>query len=419
MTAGTADTPTRRGAIVLVALLVVSIFINYIDRSNLSVAAPLLESQLGYSTQQIGLLSSAFFWTYAGLQVIGLAGWMSDHFNAAKVLAAGFVLWSLATIGSGMVHSFASFFCVRLLLGAGESLAYPCYSRLIATAVPQTMRGRANAFLDAGSKLGPGLGTFLGGLLLSRYGWRPFFVVLGAAGMLWLFPWVLASPVQRAAPPKPAGDPRGSTLDLFKRRSAWGTFLGHFCGNYFWFFLLLWLPTYFVRERGLTLFAMAKITSLAYVLVAGGTLVAGWISDAALRRGASVTRVRKTVVITGLTGSTSVLPVAFIADEHAAIALLYAGCIFFGVYTSNHWAITQTLAGPWMAGRWTGIQNGIGNFSGIVAAWFTGFIVDRTASFRIPFLAAGMIALLGAFCWGVIVGPVREEDWGYAHEQPA
>lgn len=407
----------RQGApAVLVLLLVISIFINYIDRSNLSVAAPLIQSQLGYSTTEVGLLSSAFFWTYAALQIVGFSGWMSDHFNAGKVLAAGFLLWSVATVGTGLVHTFAAFFTMRLLLGVGESFAYPCYSRLIATAVPQYMRGRANAFLDAGSKLGPGVGTFLGGLLLDRYSWRLFFVILGLVGMLWLIPWMMASPMKRPSALPLPDLARYGTIDLLRKRSAWAAFLGHFCGNYFWFFLLLWLPSYFVKERGMSIFAMAKVTTVAYLLVASGTLLAGWVSDLALARGQTVTAVRKSAVVIGLTGSVSVLPVAFVSSSVAGLALLYIGCFFFGIYTSNHWAITQTLAGPFMAGRWTGIQNGVGNLSGIVAAWLTGVIADRQGSFRLAFAVAGAIALLGALSWGLFLGPVREINWEQKYE---
>ncbi len=395
---------------VLIGLLTASMFINYIDRSNLAVAAPLLQSQLHYSTQQIGLLSSAFFWTYALLQFVGVSGWICDNFPVGKTFAFSFLIWSLATAITGFFSSFVAIFALRLLLGAGESLAYPCYSKMIAMEVPQQLRGRANALLDAGSKLGPALGTLLGGLLLASYGWRVFFVTLGIAGLAWLVPWL------RWMPRTPASrlnfEPGDYSIrQMLSVRSAWGTFAGHFCGNYYWFFLLIWLPSYLIHDRGLSMRSMATVGSAAYVVVAAGTLTAGWISDALLKRGASVTAVRKSVVVTGLLGSTAILPVAFVHDLRLAIALLYIACGFFGVYTSNHWVITQTLAGPIMAGRWTSVQNGIGNFSGIVASWLTAFIAERLGSFRMAFLASACIALIGAIMWGYVVGPVRPVSW--------
>ena len=157
----------------------------------------------------------------------------------------------LATVLTGVLSGFTALFAVRLLVGAGESVAYPCYSRIFATDIPSEHRGIANALIDAGSKLGPGIGTLLGGLLLATVGWRMFFVVLGVVSLLWLVPW--STQLTRrgtTAPPPTAVGP--STLEILSKRSAWGAFFGHFCGNYFWFFLLTWLPTYLVNERGFT-----------------------------------------------------------------------------------------------------------------------------------------------------------------------
>jgi hypothetical protein len=116
-------------------------------------------------------------------------------------------------------------------------------------------------------------------------------------------------------------------------------------------------------------------------------------------------------VVTGLLGSGAVLPVAFIQDETRSLVFLFISCMAFGIYTSNHWAITQTVAGPVMAGRWTSVQNGIGNYSGIFASWLTGQIVQRTGSFRLAFAVAGIVVVVAAFMWGWVVGPVREVSW--------
>ncbi|HET8550468.1 MAG TPA: MFS transporter [Bryobacteraceae bacterium] len=205
---------------------------------------------------------------------------------------------------------------------------------------------------------------------------------------------------------------------VLAQRSAWGTFAGHFCGNYFWFFLLTWLPMYLVRARNLSLEAMAVVTAVAYGVMATATVIAGWVSDRRIAAGAPPTRVRKSVVVAGLTCSTIILPVAVIQDATAAITLLLAACIAFGTYTSNHWAITQTLAGPLAAGRWTSLQNGVGNLAGIAAPWLTGIVVERTGSFHLAFVVAAVTALAGALLWGVVVGPVETVDWA-AHRPRA
>jgi MFS transporter, ACS family, D-galactonate transporter len=398
---------------ILLALLVASIFLNYIDRSNLSLAAPLVQKEFALSDTQLGELFSAFFWTYALFQLFGIAGWFADRFPVGLVLAAGVFFWSIATLLTGVLTGFAPLFAMRLLLGFGESVAYPCYSRIFATDIPAENRGVANALIDAGSKVGPALGTLAGGFLLVHFGWRMFFVALGVLSLLWLVPWfAFARNLNARALPGEAARASGpATLEILTKRSAWGAFFGHFCGNYFWYFLLTWLPTYLVRERGLSTETMVRVTSISLFAIAGATLCAGWVSDRWIRSGATPTRVRKTVVCTGLCCSTIILPVAVVQDQTLALVLLMLASMSFGVYASNHWAITQTLAGPLAAGRWSSLQNGVGNLAGIVASWLTGAVVDRTGSFAIAFAVSGLIALTGAFLWGVVVGPVREVEW--------
>lgn len=183
--------------VAVLVLLGVATFINYVDRGNLSIAAPMLKDELGISASQLGLLLSAFFWTYACLQP--LAGWLVDRYNVNWVFAGGFLLWSLATAATGAVHVFAALFALRLLLGVGESVAYPSYSKIIVTNFAEEHRGIANAAVSAGLVLGPGFGMLLGGALMGRYGWRPFFIVLGLGSLLWLIPWIKFKPQQSAS----------------------------------------------------------------------------------------------------------------------------------------------------------------------------------------------------------------------------
>jgi MFS family permease len=406
-----APTLNPRAGAALLALLVASIFLNYIDRGSLSVAAPLLQHELALGPEQMGLLLGAFFWTYALLQLFGLAGWLADRYPVGLVLSAGLVLWSASTIGTGLVSGFTALFVMRLLLGAGESVAYPCYSRLLAQHVPQESRGLANSLLDAGSKLGPALGALAGGYLMEAAGWRGLFIWLGALSLLWLIPWSVWGPSSRPAPASPSAQPTIPFRLILRHREAWGAFAGHFCGNYYWFFLLTWLPGYLVSARGYSTRDMAAIGGLAFAVVAASTVLAGWLSDRFIRAGASPTRVRKTVVVSGLLASTVILPVAVIQHQTASLALLLAACAGFGVYVSNHWAITQTLSGPRAAGRWTSVQNGVGNLSGIVAPWLTGAVVQRTGSFHLAFVASALVALIGACMWGIVVREVKEVSW--------
>ncbi len=232
------------------------------------------------------------------MQLCGISGWLADRFPPGIVFAAGFLFWLVATIATGFLSGFVAIYSVRLLLGAGESVAYPCYSRIFATNLPEHHRGRANALLDAGTKLGPAVGTFIGGLLLVRLGWRSFFVALGAGCMLWLLPWLTFMPRDRQ-PLGQSSEQLPSALELLRYRSAWGTFLGHFCGNYFFYFLLTWIPVYLVKERGFSIGRMSRLIALVFLAVALTTVATGWIADRFIGRGASATIVRKSVVTGG------------------------------------------------------------------------------------------------------------------------
>jgi MFS family permease len=400
------------------ALLVVSAFINYIDRTTLSVGAASIQNELGLTNTQLGKLLSAFFWTYAACQLCSLAGWLVDRFHVGWVLAGGFLLWSAATAGTGLSHSFSSLFMLRLALGLGESVAYPAYSHILA-AFPENRRGLANAAIDAGSRTGPAVGTLLGGLLMAGFGWRIFFVGLGLGSMLWLVAWRFVMPDGRAGvrtnaalPPGAAEDTGAAptVLDILRQRSAWFTFLGLFCGNYFWYFLLTWLPAYLEKERRFPAPKMAVVAALAFLAAAASCVVCGWLSDRWISAGAS-TRVRKLFSGAGLAFATIVVPVAILRSDRAAMALLMVACAFIGVWSSNVWAITQTLAGPRAAGKWCAIQNGVGNLAGVAAPWVTGWVVDRTGRFYAAFLVAALVVLAGAAFTIFGIGPVERVEF--------
>ncbi len=398
----------------IVVLLVISVIINYVDRSNLSIAASVVQHQLSLSSVQIGTLLSAFFWTYSLFQLFGIAGWFADRFPVGLVMAGGYVLWCGATVLTGLMSSFVTLFLALLLLGAGESVAYPCYSRVFVE-LPQEQRGKANALIDAGTKIGPAAGALVGGLLLVHVGWRMLFIALGAGGLLWLVPWLKVMPRYERKMPAPGAAPLPSFRKLLRMRRAWGTFLGHFCGNYFFYYLLSWLPIYLVREQGLSIGSMARLTSAIFLLIAITTTVTGWISDRLIARGASPTRVRLSIVVGGLTVASSLIGLAFVHHNlPLSLGVMAVASVGYGAFASNHWAISQTLAGPVIAGRWTSLQNGIANLSGIAAPWAAGLIVQIDGSSRLAFVVTGAVALAGAFFWALLVRRVEPVQWNLA-----
>jgi ACS family D-galactonate transporter-like MFS transporter len=396
----------------VVFLLTASVIINYVDRSNLSIAATVIQRHLGLSPLQIGSLLSAFFWSYALLQLCGLVGWLTDRLPVGWVMAGGYTVWSIATIVIGLMSSFLTLFLALLLLGAGESVAYPCYSRIFAE-LPENQRGKANAMIDAGTKLGPAAGAFVGGLLLVHVGWRMLFIALGAGGLLWLVPWLRAMPRRQAHVPAAEDAGTASFSKLLRLRCAWGAFIGHFCGNYFFYYLLTWLPVYLVHEQKMSIGSMSRLTSALFLLIATSTATAGWISDRLIGRGVSVTRVRLTVAVGGMTVASSLMAFAFIRhDPSLSLAILAIASLGYGAFASSHWAIAQTLAGPDFAGRWSSLQNGIANLSGIIAPWTAGMIVQLNGSSRLAFGVTGAVALLGALAWILLVRRVEPVRWG-------
>src|ERR1700736_826458 len=389
-------------------LLGLSIFISYIDRSNLSIAAPLIKDELHLSGSQLGLLLSSFFWTYAFLQLI--SGWLVDRLNVNWVFAGGFFLWSVATIVTGLVHGFFLLLVLRLLLGVGESVAYPSYSKIIAHHYREEHRGIANSMISAGLALGPGFGLLAGGLLIARFGWRAFFIFLRLLSLCLLMPWFTWMPPAKSAIhlDKTAAP---SYAALLLQRSAWGTIVSQFGYNYVSYFLLTWLPFYLVRDRHFSLVAMAKIGATGYLLSALLALFCGWLSDHLICSGGAPTRVRKPFVAGGLAGAGVLLFLSAVSPPAWNVPLLILGIACQGISSSNIWAISQTLAGPYAAWRWTGLQNGSGNLAGIVAPALTGFILDRPRRFEWPFAQAALVALAGASSWLFIVGPVRPVTW--------
>ncbi len=394
-----------RGVLIL---LVASVSINYIDRSNLSIAAPLLKDELGISPAQLGVLLSSFFWTYAAFQIP--AGWLADRFNVNWVLAAGFLLWSATTAATGLVHGFGMLIVVRLFLGVGESVAYPCYSKILARHFAEHQRGLANSLIDAGAKCGPALGTLAGGLLMARFGWRPFFVVLGLGSLLWLPPWWKCMPRRQSAAIEDSGEGPG-IVDILRSRVAWASFAGHFCGNYYWYFLLTWLPFYLVRERHFSMQTMASLGFLTYFVTAATTTVAGWLSDRAIAAGAAPTRARKACVGFGLGFASIIFGVTMLPDATSSMILLILACMGYGMFASSHWAITQTLAGPLAAGKWSGLQNFVANLAGVTAPSITGFVVGATGHFFAAFAVCAGIALAGAMIYTFCLGPVEPVQW--------
>lgn len=389
-----------------------SVCINYVDRGSLSVAAPILSKEFSLSARELGYLLSAFFWSYTACQLV--VGWLVDRYDVKWIYTVGFVLWSLAMAATGWVNSFAALFAARLLLGIGESVFQPSVSKIVVHLFPAERRGLPNALVDVGTKIGPGLSTLIGGLLVNRYGWRALFIGVGLGSLLWLLPWFVCMPSTR----RPASHERvvgPGVMEILSRRETWGTSFGMFALGYVWIFLLTWLPSYLVKERNYSMEQMAVFGSLPFWGMAVASLTGGWASDRLIAQGHTPTVVRKTFAVAGLLLCAGLmLPAAFVENSSVSMRLLIASGVSLGFFTSNVWAITQTLAGPETAGKWTGIQNFIGNLGGVISPIIAGLIVQQTGSFFLAFAAAAGIVVLGAMSYLLLVPKVEPLVWSPA-----
>ncbi|MEJ5369975.1 MAG: MFS transporter [Bryobacteraceae bacterium] len=402
--------PRRASPWPLIALLSFSVLINYLDRSNLSAAAPLLSRELHLPDSRLGLLLSAFFWTYALCQI--LAGWLVDRFSVVHVYAAGFLLWSAATGAIAFAHSFAALMALRLLLGAGESVAFPAYSRIMVLAFREEQRGLANSILDACTKLGPAAGIYFAGWFMQEFGWRSFFLITGFGALLWLPFWLRSAPARLAASGDgAAADASGGPgwRELLASRTVWATFLGLFCHNYNWYLLLTWLPTILVRERNFSLPGMGAWNGALLTVTAAATLAAGWYSDRLASRSAAVARLRRAFLIAGLAVTGLAMPFTLAPSLWASAAALAVAFAGIGIYVSNCWAFTQTLAGP-AAGRWTGLQNAFANFGGVLAPALTGILVEKSGGFFTPIVVSAGILFCGVGVYLLLVKLPPEKD---------
>ena len=397
--------PTSPTQVVL--LLSAALCINYIDRGNLATAAPLIQDELHLSSTQLGFLLSAFFWTY--VLAMAPAGWLAERFGARRVLAAGVLIWSVATLLTGFATGLITLLLLRLLLGLGESTAFPCTSKVLAGSVPPTHTGIANGAISFGYLIGPAVGTLLGGFLMSRFGWRPVFVLFGCVSLLWLWPWAR---VREPVPAVTAAIVAAPTdQQIFRQRGLWGASLGHFAGNYNFYFILAWLPVYLVKARGFSMTTMAETAGTAYAINALSALAMGWFTDRWVKAGHSRDVIYKSAMAFNHLTAIACMAGMVLLPDRGLVACLFLFEFAVGVSSPGYYAIPQIMAGPLATGRWVGIQNTCGNIAGIIAPAITGLLVDWSGSFITAFALAGAINLLGIVGWVFILPKIAPLNW--------
>ena len=398
--------------------------INYIDRTNLSVAAPFIQKEFGFSPTTMGWILGAFFWTYAAFQMP--SGWLVDRLGPRITYSIAVVWWSFFTAACALGRGFASLFGFRLLLGIGEAPAYPCNSKVVAEWFPKSERAFATSIFDSGAKVGGALALPIVALIVNAVGWRWSFFITGLLGFVWTAVWLKLYRAPRnhpmvskeelahiegrleapqTAPAVPVDDVEPLPFShLFRYRIIWGMMLGFFCLNFVNYFFITWFPTYLVKERGFSLLKLSGYAMIPSLVAVAGGWLGGLTSDRLLRSGMKLTWVRKIPLVGGMLMSSAIALAVRAPNAFWALALMsisYAGIMFAG---ASVWALPADIAPSRRnIGSIGGIQNCASNFGGVCISLFVGAMVTRTGGFLFPLMVAGGASLLGAFSYLVIV----------------
>jgi nitrate/nitrite transporter NarK len=274
-------------------------------------------------------------------------------------------------------------------------------------------RGLPVGLFDAGTRTGLVIEGVLVPWMLVQYGWRTSFSFIGFAALLWLIPWFLVMPARLGAntrrPPTFSAKPGRALTALLTNRNLLGICAAFFCFDYYWYFLVNWLPDYLVTSRNLPMMKAGIYAALPYFVFGASEPIGGWIADKLARSGWSETSARKGVVTVAFMTGLLLIPAARVESPNAAIALIIGGCLV-GLATGNLLVILQNTAPRADIGLWTGIYNFIGNIAGILSPIVTGFLIAQTGSYASAFVLAAVVIALGPLALYFIVGDLKAPD---------
>jgi MFS transporter, ACS family, D-galactonate transporter len=407
------------------ALVAIGTMINYLDRTVLGIAAPFLSKELALSAAEMGLVFSAFSWSYATMQVPG--GIFLDRFGTRLTYSLSLGLWSAFTSFMGLVRGLPMLIITRVGLGTFEAPCYPANSRIMATWFPQHERARGNAIYACGQTIGLGLLSAPLFWITRQLGWRGLFFLVGGLGVLFAFVfWAIyrdpsqSTRVNRAEldyiEAGGGGEYRGQPTGfrwkyigmLLRRRQVVGASLGQFAGNSTLVFFLTWFPTYLITARGMDYIKAGFMTSLPYLAASAGVLVGGVVSDTLLKRTGSANLARKLPVVTGLFLASVIIAANYIpAGDNVAVVIIMSAAFFGQGMTNLGWTVVSDIAPKKLIGLTGGIFNFTTNLAGIVTPLVIGFTYQQTGSFFGPLVYIGVVAVLGAFSYIAILGDVH------------
>lgn len=416
------DTQSRRTntRFTILALVSIGTTINYLDRTVIGISAPTMTKELGIDAAMMGLIFSAFSWSYALCQIPG--GVFLDRFGTKLTYYWALTIWSFFTGLQGIAHGFLSLFGIRLLIGAAEAPCFPTNSRVVATWFPQKERATATGVYTFAEYVGL---AFLSPALywmVQAYGWRTMLIAVGSVGLLYGLIWLAKfhEPHQSKSANQAELDyirAGGGIVDggqkatkfrwaqisaLLRQKSMLGICLGQFACNSTNVFFLTWFPTYLVTERHMPWLKVGLVAILPFIAASVGTLFGGWFSDAILKRGVSLSLARKIPVISGLLLASVIVLANYVESDAVVIAILCVAYFAQGM-SALAWMIVSDIAPKGLLGLSGGIFNFFANAAGIVTPIVIGLLVRSTGSFVWALAFISIITVCGALVYFFMV----------------
>jgi MFS family permease len=385
----------------VLVLLALGLMISHVDRTSMSAAFAdrHFVQEFALTHVQRGWLGSAMFWPYGLLQMP--MGWLVDRYGVKWPYAICFLLWCLAAAATGLVTTLVALIVIRLLIGVAESVVVPATYRYLADHFDETQKGTALGIYSIGGKMGPALGAPIAAWLISVSSWKAMFIVTGLAGVLWLMPWLamvkndFPSKVELAASKRRAGSV--PLTNLISSPVVWGGLITNFCYSYFAFYCMTWMPAYLVEQRGLTLGESGLYTFVSFAGIAIVAALAGWAADRLIARGRDAVVVRKSFMVVGFVGGTTVLLGAYARSPQMALFWNVASLSLLGLVTANNLALVKlTLIPKQAVGLNTGLQQVATSLAGGVSASLSGWLLHVGHSYALPMIAIFIFLLLGA-----------------------
>lgn len=406
----------------MLLLVVLAVAIAYMDRVNISISAPFIKKALGLSDADMGLVFSAFFWSYAAMQIP--AGRMIDRFGVRIGCGVAVLWWSVWTTITALTNSAASLFATRLLLGAGEAASASSCVKVIYAWFPRGERGLASGIFDGGQRVGLALAWPIAAVGIALWGWRGPFFLTALIGVIWLVGWIalyrepelsrLITAAQRDALLKSRGSLTVSNTHiewrrLLLHRNVLAQAFGHFCFDSIHYFFLTWFPIYLVHVRGFSLVQLGTLGAIPPLMSIPGSVLGGWASDILARRYMTLTNARKLCLVIGMVCAATILLAALaksVAISMALFSLSYAGLGFVG---ANQWALPADVApANHYVATISGLVNCVGNMAVVIGSALAGLLLTVfNGSFLAPLAFAAMFGAFGALNYGLILGKLE------------